>query len=1082
MHIKEYQGGICLKGKIKSISLLLALIMIISTPLSLFAEGNTMPDKDIVKTEEKTEIINTDLQGELEKNNGELGSEKKENKEIVEKESLLNDEPQMKEGVTVTTFEGLKAAIEGEEPIIKVSENIVMTEQLAINREVTIIGLNGATIENGASGLNYMFEVNKNTTFGNLTFDGKNENGAIQSLNANLTIENSKFINNSASNYGAIHIFGNSKLDVRDSNFENNKTDKWYGGAILFENVTETANISNTEFTGNTGKYGGAIAAINSKLNLNLENNVFNNNESGSQGGAIYFYNSSGSITDNSSVFKGNKSESNGGAVYITPNKKGIIANFTGTIFKSNEIITGLGGEASGGDGVKDASMGGALFFYSDKDAEFTVENQLNIINTNFDGNKNTTNPTGTGGAVAIFGLKGSKINISDSQFTGNESTRGGAIVTGNEFEGNFKIEDTVFSNNIAGKGGAIYYNGGGIFDITRSTFKENKANEEFGGAIAFYPENINVTVSGSKFENNSALLGGAILITNGEEDTKSSFTFEETDFSNNSAPSYYGGAIAAMALKGASININNSNFNNNEATNGGAIYIPSVAKNTMAIKNSNFISNTAKEGKGGAIYSNEGTLNIVGGEYENNISTSSTQGNDVGGGAIFIDSDGENYGERAHLNIEDATFKGNSAKSFENEYPAQTGQARGGAIYSGETRNPGIDTLTLSNVIFENNEVYGKQGNGGAIHSDADENTFKNIKFIENKANGGEYSNAEGGTVALRNGWLDADGIKAIGNTAKDSGGAISTSSGGASELIPYKIVNSKFEGNLSGGYGGALYLSKGNITLLNTDFEANKAIKDKGRNDAGAVYIIDSNANITNVNFNNNEANRYGGALTIWGDEENKTIIENSKFNGNKTFRDNFPDLSLGGAIYLTDSALDIKNTEFENNSALSDGGGIHIDSTAGTKIDESSFTNNSAGKNGGAINVLPRTDEVTKDIEDNKYFLPLEVSNTSFANNKAGNGIFELDKVDYPKISETYNANINGIKSLSIPAELDKNIAYNNYDISFISGKEIEEIKIDIKGTKTWEDNNNHDDKRPTSITVNLLADGEKIEKNL
>ena len=33
-----------------------------------------------------------------------------------------------------------------------------------------------------------------------------------------------------------------------------------------------------------------------------------------------------------------------------------------------------------------------------------------------------------------------------------------------------------------------------------------------------------------------------------------------------------------------------------------------------------------------------------------------------------------------------------------------------------------------------------------------------------------------------------------------------------------------------------------------------------------------------------------------------------------------------------------------------------------------------------------------------------------------------------------------------------------------------------KIDISGTKTWNDNNNQDGKRPTSITVNLLADGE------
>ncbi|WP_248686390.1 Cna B-type domain-containing protein [Streptococcus merionis] len=35
-----------------------------------------------------------------------------------------------------------------------------------------------------------------------------------------------------------------------------------------------------------------------------------------------------------------------------------------------------------------------------------------------------------------------------------------------------------------------------------------------------------------------------------------------------------------------------------------------------------------------------------------------------------------------------------------------------------------------------------------------------------------------------------------------------------------------------------------------------------------------------------------------------------------------------------------------------------------------------------------------------------------------------------------------------------------------------------KVDIAGTKTWNDNNNQDGKRPDSITVNLLANGEKV----
>ena len=36
-----------------------------------------------------------------------------------------------------------------------------------------------------------------------------------------------------------------------------------------------------------------------------------------------------------------------------------------------------------------------------------------------------------------------------------------------------------------------------------------------------------------------------------------------------------------------------------------------------------------------------------------------------------------------------------------------------------------------------------------------------------------------------------------------------------------------------------------------------------------------------------------------------------------------------------------------------------------------------------------------------------------------------------------------------------------------------------EINIEGTKTWEDASNQDGKRPESITVNLLANGEKVD---
>ena len=69
----------------------------------------------------------------------------------------------------------------------------------------------------------------------------------------------------------------------------------------------------------------------------------------------------------------------------------------------------------------------------------------------------------------------------------------------------------------------------------------------------------------------------------------------------------------------------------------------------------------------------------------------------------------------------------------------------------------------------------------------------------------------------------------------------------------------------------------------------------------------------------------------------------------------------------------------------------------------------------------------------------------------------------------------------------AKLENNQKYNNdyivtYSVSenktTITNTHVQNT-IDIIGTKTWEDNNNQDGKRPESIVVNLLANGQKVE---
>ena len=82
-----------------------------------------------------------------------------------------------------------------------------------------------------------------------------------------------------------------------------------------------------------------------------------------------------------------------------------------------------------------------------------------------------------------------------------------------------------------------------------------------------------------------------------------------------------------------------------------------------------------------------------------------------------------------------------------------------------------------------------------------------------------------------------------------------------------------------------------------------------------------------------------------------------------------------------------------------------------------------------------------------------------------------------------SASYTATVTVDKDMNVSVEYKKNdptqanpekAVFNNIKTS----TNPENKTIDISGTKTWDDSDNQDGKRPKSITVNLLQNGEKI----
>lgn len=303
----------------------------------------------------------------------------------------------------ITNFGGLNDALKnatGSSVTVKLGSDISATAPITIGKNtpksVTILG----------EGKKYTsptlaFDVQKNTEFtlnnitledikhgslwggaiyneGTLTLDNVTFNNNISQETSNAvgggamalvatkgnavstTIKNSTFTNNSTetrdsykNNGGAIYVYGtsgqvgNNTLNISDSRFESNHTNKT-GGAIGVNNLGPSKfeiEIKNTTFTENNSKgYGGAIDVTTGgtgNVTINLDHANFDSNKSGSDGGAIAY--EKGNITSNiiNSKFT-NNTANNGGAIYNG------IKNLTisNTIFDGNKTNDGGKGGA----------------------------------------------------------------------------------------------------------------------------------------------------------------------------------------------------------------------------------------------------------------------------------------------------------------------------------------------------------------------------------------------------------------------------------------------------------------------------------------------------------------------------------------------------------------------------------------------------------------------------------------------------------------------------------------------------------------------------------------------------------------
>lgn len=179
--------------------------------------------------------------------------------------------------------------------------------------------------------------------------------GAIYLESGNLYLNDCKFINNTAHNYGgAIALEYDSKVTIKKSEFINNYAQNNAGGAIYLRNSELIG--ENIEITNCSATFGAGITSLSSNVNLNSVKGK--NNAVKYDGGFIYqMY---GKLSIVSSSFN-NNSALNGGAIFVDNTTSLIIITTSFTNNKANltaGAVYSLLNKLNRGNSIKDMSLG----------------------------------------------------------------------------------------------------------------------------------------------------------------------------------------------------------------------------------------------------------------------------------------------------------------------------------------------------------------------------------------------------------------------------------------------------------------------------------------------------------------------------------------------------------------------------------------------------------------------------------------------------------------------------------------------------------------------------------------------------
>ena len=740
------------------------------------------------------------------------------------------------------------------------------------------------------------------SNFQNNTSNG--DGGVAALLNATLFISHSYIENSSADRHGgALATFLNSSLTVEGTMIYSCRA-QFDGGAVYAIDNTTLEIINDSKLTKNSAsRYGGVLFA-GTKTSVTLIDGSVLNNTAGMYGGAFYATDTT-KVSINNSIFGYNTALVSGGSICLRHNSTSMITN---TTFKhsrtQSSAFAGGGGAISLGLGSH-AIISVGRFYYNVAEKyggaiQVEFHCSIHIADTIFDNNI----ARDEGGVIVAF--MASNVTAYESVFSSNRVDVSGGVST-TKFGSQFYSENCSFTNNSARDNGAVFFADEKCrIIIVHCNFTHNLADN--GGVLAALRNN-DVTIDDSWFSNNTAFTDGGTLHTR----INCTITISNSYFSNNIATN--NGVL--LASVSSHITAESSSFSGNQAGHdGGVVY---VYDNSILYMNNCISTGNVAGGSGGVVYGQKNSIIEI---FESNISDCTAQ---LFGGSINIQED-------SNANIEVTNFNNNSANTggVIRAYISSTISITNSALCKNTANiSGGVMAVYRSSTIRvqTTNFTYNEGGYGGvAFIFENSTFVFEQCQFLHNEAEfQGMFNVLQQSSVIV---------IQSIlkNNTAVSGGVAYIQNS----SMV---IQSSNFEHNRAIEKGAVIYADEQTTLSIYTSNFMNNT----GENDGGVMSLLDgSQTFIENCSFTSNNADSNGGVIGI---QYSQATVVNSTFHSSMAGKS-------GGVVHAISSVVIFNNSMFFNSNVNSNGGVLNARLSSSIIVTASYFFNNTANMSGGVL----------------------------------------------------------------------------------------------------------------------------------